>query len=44
MTEISTPASAPDFAVVSDSVPAMPAQKATKKEKKSGLLMTAAKP
>jgi len=40
VTEISTPISAPDFAVVSDSIPATPAQNATKTVKKSGLAMT----
>ena len=39
VTEISTPISAPDFAEVSDSTPAMPARKATRNEKKSGLVM-----
>ena len=37
VTEISTPIRAPDLAVVSDSMPAVPATKATKNEKKSGL-------
>ena len=36
VTEISTPASAPDFDVVSDRIPATPAQNATKNVKKSG--------
>ena len=39
VTEISTPISAPDFAVDSESIPAAPAQQATKNEKKSGLEM-----
>jgi hypothetical protein len=39
VTEIRTPISAPDFAVLSDSIPAAPAQNATKKAKKSGLAM-----
>ena len=38
--EINTPISAPDLAEVSESIPAMPAQKATKKVKKSGLAIT----
>ena len=37
VTEIRTPISAPDFAVVRLSMPATPAQAATKKAKKSGL-------
>ena len=37
VTEISTPISAPDFAVDSESIPAAPAQAATKNAKKSGL-------
>ena len=36
VTDTSTPTSAPDLALVSDSTPATPATKATKKEKKSG--------
>ena len=44
MTEISTPISAPDFAVVSESIPAAPAQKATKNARKSGLAMTSTSP
>ena len=43
VTEISTPAKAPDFAVVRDSTPATPAMNATKNEKKSGLEMITAK-
>ena len=43
VTEISTPARAPDFEVVSDSTPATPAQNATKNEKKSGFANTDAK-
>jgi hypothetical protein len=39
VTETSTPISAPDLAVVSDSIPATPATTATKKLKKSGLEM-----
>ncbi len=42
VTEMSTPISAPDLAVVSERMPAMPAQKATKNEKKSGLAITPA--
>src|SRR5687767_3651980 len=38
-TLMSTPMSAPDFAVDSDRTPAIPAQKATNTEKKSGLAM-----
>ena len=37
MTLIRTPISAPDFAVLRLSIPATPAQAATKKVKKSGL-------
>src|SRR3712207_2134681 len=37
VTEISTPMSAPDLAVLSDRIPAVPAQNATKNAKKSGL-------
>ena len=40
VTEINTPISAPDFAVHSDSIPATPAQAATKNVKKSGLEIT----
>ena len=36
VTEISTPIRAPDLVEVSDSTPAMPAKKATMKEKASG--------
>ena len=43
VTEISTPISAPDFAVLRLSTPAAPAQAATKKEKKSGSAMKFAK-
>ncbi len=39
MTLIRTPISAPDFAVLRLSIPATPAQAATKKVKKSGELM-----
>ena len=39
VTEISTPISAPDLAVESESMPAAPAHTATKAEKKSGLEM-----
>ena len=39
VTEIRTPISAPDFAFVSDRIPAVPATKATKNEKKSGFEM-----
>ena len=39
VTEISTPMSAPDFEVDSDSMPAAPAQAATKNARKSGLAM-----
>ena len=39
VTEISTPISAPDFAVDSESIPAAPAHTATKKARKSGLAM-----
>ena len=39
VTDTSTPTSAPDFALVSESTPATPATKATKKEKKSGCEM-----
>ena len=39
VTEISTPIRAPDFAFVSDRIPAVPATKATKNEKKSGFEM-----
>ena len=42
VTEISTPISAPDFDVDSDSIPAVPAHAATKKAKKSGLAITLA--
>src|SRR5829696_3464390 len=42
VTEIRTPISAPDLAVDSDSIPATPAQAATKNEKKSGLEMMSA--
>src|SRR4051794_29111700 len=42
VTEIRTPIRAPDLAVESDSIPAAPAQTATKKVKKSGLEMTLA--
>src|SRR5437773_241689 len=42
VTEIRTPVSAPDFAVVSDNIPAIPAQKAIRNEKKSGLEMMSA--
>ena len=41
---MSTPISAPDFAVVSDSIPAMPAQKATNAAKKSGVAIVRARP
>ena len=44
VTEISTPISAPDFAVERLSIPAAPAQAATKKVKKSGLAMRFARP
>ena len=44
MTEISTPISTLDLAVVSDSIPATPAQKATITENQSGLAMTSASP
>src|SRR5215218_10672263 len=36
VTEIRTPISAPDFALVRERIPTVPATKATKKEKKSG--------
>ena len=39
-TDTSTPMSAPDFAVLSESIPAAPAHTATKNEKKSGEAMT----
>ena len=39
VTEINTPISAPDFAVESESIPAAPAQTATKKASRSGLAM-----
>ena len=39
VTEISTPMSAPDFAVDSDSIPAIPAQRATNTVNTSGLAM-----
>src|SRR4051812_17551749 len=39
VTEMSTPMSAPDFAVLRESIPAAPAQRATKNEKKSGEAM-----
>src|SRR5215218_5862338 len=42
VTEMSTPISAPDFEVDSDSIPAAPAQAATKNVKKSGLEITLA--
>src|SRR3954447_26281134 len=42
VTEISTPISAPDFAVDSESIPAVPAQAATKKARKLGLEITLA--
>ena len=38
---MSTPISAPDFAVVSESIPAIPAQNATKNAKKSGAAIVA---
>ena len=44
VTEISTPISAPDLAVLRLSMPAAPAQAATKKLKKSGSEMMFAKP
>ena len=44
VTEMSTPIRAPDFAVDRLSIPAAPAQAATKKEKKSGLAMRLARP
>ena len=44
MTEISTPISTLDLAVVSDSIPATPAQNATITENQSGLAMTSASP
>src|ERR687898_1054375 len=40
VTEISTPISAPDLDVDSESIPAAPAHAATKKVKKPGLAMT----
>lgn len=39
VTEIATPTSAPDFDEVSDSIPAMPARKATTKESQVGCQM-----
>jgi hypothetical protein len=39
VTDTSTPTSAPDLALVSDSTPATPATTATKKLRKSGLEM-----
>jgi len=39
VTEMRTPISAPDFAVESESMPAMPARRATITEKTSGLEM-----
>ena len=39
VTETSTPISAPDLAVVSESMPAQPATRATKKLRKSGFEM-----
>ena len=39
VTEMSTPIRAPDFADVSERIPAIPATKATKNEKKSGFEM-----
>ena len=40
VTEMSTPISAPDFAVERLSIPATPAQAATKNAKKSGLAIS----